>query len=59
MGVQSVKQTEFHTVFKRDEKQTILFWNLFRDQSYKKYIFLDLFYHELGKQIHLRCKIYR
>ena len=41
MGVQSVKQTEFHTVFKRDEKQTILFCNLFRDQSYKKYIFLD------------------
>ena len=36
-----LSKQNFIPYLKETKKQTILFWNLFRDQSYKKYIFLD------------------
>ena len=36
-----LSKQNFIPYLKESKKQTILFWTLFRDQSYKKYIFLD------------------
>ena len=36
-----LSKQNFIPYLKETKKQTILFWTLFRDQSYKKYIFLD------------------
>ena len=36
-----LSKQNFIPYLKEMKKQTILFWNHFRDQSYKKYIFLD------------------
>ena len=36
-----LSKQNFIPSLKETKKQAILFWNLFRDQSYKKYIFLD------------------
>ena len=36
-----LSEQNFTPYLKETKKQTILFGNLFRDQSYKKYIFLD------------------
>ena len=36
-----LSKQNFIPYLKETKKQTILIWNLFRDQSYKKYTFLD------------------
>ena len=36
-----LSKQNFIPYLKETKKQTILFWNLFRDESYMKYIFLD------------------